>query len=89
MIVNPAFEQIHSTGDEALTQLSGTQGALGEFVREYPGRQLAEESNWLKEWFQRRIEKKYHGILLDCDEILPPSSISGVDPTVKTTKRPS
>lgn len=79
--MNPAFEQIHSTGDEALTQLSGTQGALGEFVREYPGRQLAEESNWLKEWFQRRIEKKYHGILLDCDEILPPSSISNTDGT--------
>ena len=79
--MNAAFEQIHSTGDEALTQLSGTQGALGEFVREYPGRQLAEESNWLKEWFQRRIEKQYHGILLDCDEILPPSSISNTDGT--------
>ena len=50
-------------------------------MRGYPGLQMAEESNWLKDWFQERIEKHYHDNLLDSDEILQPSSINNAGGT--------
>lgn len=87
--MNPASGKVHPTGDEALSQLSATQGALGEFVVRYPGLQLADESSWLEDWFKERIEKHYHCSFQDSDEIWQPSSIgnaSGSDSNAGTVK---
>lgn len=67
---------VHSTGDEALSHLSRTPGAIGEFVCEYPGLQLAEESDWLEKWFKRRTDKHFRRTLSESEGIVPPSSHS-------------
>ena len=58
-------EQFYSTGDEALSHLSMHQGAGGDLVRAFLGRQDTEDGKWLETWYQSRSEKHYAGPLSD------------------------
>ena len=64
-------EQLHSTGNEALSRLSMNSGAGGDLVRAFPGGKNTEDPNWLGTWFQARIEKHCLGHLSESDAILP------------------
>ena len=64
-------EQLHSTGDEALSRLSMNSGAGGDLVRAFPGGKNTEDTNWLGTWFQARIEKRLSGPLSESDTVLP------------------
>ena len=64
-------EQLHSTGNEALSRLSMNSGAGGDLVRAFPGGKNTEDPNWLGTWFQARIEKRLSGPLSESDTVLP------------------
>ena len=82
-------QQLHSTGDEALTRLSMNVGAGGDLVRAFPGGKNTEDPNWLGTWFRERIEKHLAGPLSEPDTILPfdsPARLGATAPLVPSIK---
>ena len=63
-------EQLHYAGDEALSRLSQHQGAGGDLVRAFLGRQDEEDRKWLETWFQSRCEKHFAESLADSENSL-------------------
>lgn len=72
-------KELHLTGDEALSHLANTPGAFGAYVRDYPGQRGVEETEWLDDWFQARIEKHFQDTLSDDDVIISPASPHPLD----------
>ena len=66
------IRQVHPTGDEALSHLTNVPGALGNFIRIYPGVKDTDESKWLELWFQERISKHFFNKMDDSDLINSP-----------------
>jgi len=80
MVNDDADKHDHPTHDEALSNLTMVPGAIGNFVMSYPGVQFADETKWLEDWFENRIEKYYYQTFSEADEIIIPeipSSPSG------------
>ncbi len=73
-MVNSDSEQGHPTRDEALSQLTMVPGAIGNFVKIYPGFQASDETDWLETWFRERIGKYFHETYSTADEIQTPES---------------
>jgi len=71
--VDSAGEQDHPTHDEALSFLSKVPGAIGNFVRIYPGIQTADETEWLETWFRQCTNKYFNENISSLDEIHPPA----------------
>ena len=61
-MMDSANEQDHPTHDEALSLLTKVPGAIGNFVRIYPGIQTSDETEWLETWFRERTNKYFNEI---------------------------
>ena len=72
-MVDSAGEQDHPTHDEALSLLSKVSGAIGNFVRNYPGIQATDDIDWLQTWFRERVNKYFTETLSSSDEIQLPA----------------
>lgn len=67
-------EQGYATHDQVLSLLAKVPGAVGEFVRSYPGAQELEDATWLETWFSNRANKHFTGTVTTDDEVqLPPA----------------
>ncbi|MFQ5873581.1 MAG: ATP-binding protein, partial [Dehalococcoidia bacterium] len=81
--------QDHPTGDDALSFLVTVPGAIGNFVRTYPGIQVLDDLDWLDGWFRARINLHFSGALSETDTIQPPDSRSGsarVEPLAQSVR---
>lgn len=67
-------EQEHPTHDEVLSLLTKVPGAIGNFVRIYPGIHTSDETDWLETWFSERINKYFSETISSLDEIQVPAS---------------
>jgi hypothetical protein len=67
-------EQEHPTHDEVLSLLTKAPGAIGNFVRIYPGIHTSDETDWLETWFSERINKYFSETISSLDEIQVPAS---------------
>jgi len=72
-MMDSANEQDHPTHDEALSLLTKVPGAIGNFVRIYPGIQTSDETEWLETWFRERTNKYFNEIAPSLDEIQAPA----------------
>lgn len=72
-MVDSASEQDHPTHDEVLSLLSKVPGAIGNFVRIYPGIQAPDDVEWLETWFGKRANKYFTETLSSSDAIQLPA----------------
>lgn len=64
-------ERDHPTHDEVLSHLANVPGAIGNFVRIYPGKVSADDLAWLNTWFYIRTNQHFTETLSSSDEIQP------------------